>query len=400
MKKILFNSVIIATLLVFGLNNMVHSQAVSKKKTIYRRSSICTLMLDNVRMLNDLKVNSKNSELITESFIKSSVPDKFNNHNLSIRTIPVEASKGKRSKNALRQVDLELTDVNNFFEANHVARDLVAKWFNRSETGGFDTRMLTERGNYNATASDIEIAEMSKRGLAILGDAGEELIKNTFVIVNTFEYLDKNKADVTTKMITGSGFFVFIKTYLFQLDWNEETERTFYNDYWCDNKTVTHLKRQAFDESKLFQLKYLGFSFTTLTSRASYRTKDTQETLIDRATVKAIDEIVVKLQKKYDDFKTKAPLYSSEPITAMIGLKEGLSEKSMFDVLEQEVDDKGRTKYKVVGAIKVDDSHPIWDNRYGAREENPDTTTDRTYFKKVSGNDFYPGMLIVQKKGK
>ena len=33
-------------------------------------------------------------------------------------------------------------------------------------------------------------------------------------------------------------------------------------------------------------------------------------------------------------------------------------------------------------------------------EENPNSTDDKTYFKKVSGKDFYPGMLIVQKKGK
>ena len=59
-----------------------------------------------------------------------------------------------------------------------------------------------------------------------------------------------------------------------------------------------------------------------------------------------------------------------------------------------------KTKYVPVGVIRVDTSQPIWDNRYGADEENPNSTTDRTYFKKVSGKDLYPGMLIVQKKGK
>jgi hypothetical protein len=64
------------------------------------------------------------------------------------------------------------------------------------------------------------------------------------------------------------------------------------------------------------------------------------------------------------------------------------------------LDDFYKTKYEVVGSIKVDTSYPIWDNRYGADEENQNSTVDKTYFKKVSGKDFYPGMLIVQKKGK
>ena len=122
--------------------------------------------------------------------------------------------------------------------------------------------------------------------------------------------------------------------------------------------------------------------------------------MIERATNKAIDAVIVKLQKEHDEFKTKTPLFSGEPITAKIGLKEGISEDSKFDVMEQQQDADGKTKYVSVGTVKVDSKFPIWDNRYGAADENPDSTTDKTYFKKVSGKEFFPGMLIVQKKGK
>ena len=63
-------------------------------------------------------------------------------------------------------------------------------------------------------------------------------------------------------------------------------------------------------------------------------------------------------------------------------------------------DENGKTQYVKVGVVKVDSKYPIWDNTYGAQEENPNSTVDRTYFKKVSGKDFFPGMLLVQKKGK
>lgn len=122
--------------------------------------------------------------------------------------------------------------------------------------------------------------------------------------------------------------------------------------------------------------------------------------MIERATIKAIDRVIVKLQKNHDQFKTKTPLHTVDPLTAKVGLKEGITKKSTFDVLEQVEDENGKTQYVKVGIVKVDSKYPIWDNTYGAQEENPNSTVDRTYFKKVSGKDFFPGMLLVQKKGK
>lgn len=116
--------------------------------------------------------------------------------------------------------------------------------------------------------------------------------------------------------------------------------------------------------------------------------------------MKAMDAVIIKIQKNHEEFKTKTPLFTGEPITATIGVKEGLSEKSKFAVLEQRQDKNGKTEYVEVGAIKVDTSYPIWDNRYVAEKENPDTKVDKTCFKKISSKEFYLSMLIVQKKGK
>jgi hypothetical protein len=200
--------------------------------------------------------------------------------------------------------------------------------------------------------------------------------------------------------VAGKGYVVKTTAHLYRLVWDEETAAIFYNDYWADDKTITPEKKKAFEESKFFKLEYIGSDTSWADVQSSVFTKKTEEELIERATVKAVDAVIVKLQKNHDEFKTKTPLFSGEPISAKIGLKEGLTDKSKFDVLEQVLNKEGKTEYVVVGTIKVDDKLPIWDNRYGADEENPNSTEDRTYFKKVSGKDFYPGMLIVQKKGK
>ena len=45
------------------------------------------------------------------------------------------------------------------------------------------------RDRYNASEMDAKVALQTKRGLALLADAGEELIQNTFVLVSDFKYM-------------------------------------------------------------------------------------------------------------------------------------------------------------------------------------------------------------------
>lgn len=393
-----------------GFHTLVQAQTEATNPVVkYRRSSLYTLMIDDQ--------SRPYANVIRASFEKGPIPEKFNNHNLGNRVIPTSNAKD------------ESANITAFLEANHVARDVVAKWFNRSAKGGFNMDLIAERGKYDAGALDIAKAKASQRGLEALADAGEELIKNTFILVNDYNYVSKEEVakkasgwldaigsvaesaglgDVATTTtltsaavtVAGKGYVVKTNAHLYRLVWDDETAAIFYNDYWADDKSITPEKKKAFDESTIFKLQYIGSDTSWADVQSSVFTKKTEEELIEKATVKAVDAVIVKLQKNHDEFKTKTPLFTGEPITAKIGLKEGLTDKSKFDVLEQIQDKDGKTKYEVVGSIKVDSSYPIWDNRYGADEENPNATNDRTYFKKISGKEFYPGMLIIQKKGK
>ncbi|GEP49671.1 hypothetical protein FNO01nite_03430 [Flavobacterium noncentrifugens] len=400
------------TLLGLTLLAAVQIHAQSKNPEIdskYRRSSLYKMMIDD---------NSRSyADVIRNSFLNGPDQEKFNNHNLGLRTIPATDAKD------------ESANIITFMEANNIARDVVAKWFDRSAKGGFDMELIKKRGSYDASVLDIAKAKSSKRGLDMLSDAGEDLIKNTFILVNDFKYVSKEEvakkaggfmslagnigaaagvsganemASNATEAVNvaGKGYVVKTTAHLFRLVWNEETAAIFYNDYWADDKTITPERKKAFDDSKIFKLEYIGSDVSWADVQSSSFSQKTNEQLIERATNKAIDAVIVKLQKEHDEFKTKTPLFTGEPITAKIGLKEGISDKSKFDVMEQQQDADGKTKYVVVGSIKIDDSFPIWDNRYGAADENPDNKTDKTYFKKVSGKEFFPGMLIVQKKGK
>jgi hypothetical protein len=184
------------------------------------------------------------------------------------------------------------------------------------------------------------------------------------------------------------GYSVWTTTYLYKLVWNDSVEAVFYQDLWMDKSNVDPKKKEAFDNSNLFKLEFVGDENATGLVLFSMKEKRTEDQIIEIATIRAIDAVYAKLQKKYDVFKPKVPLFSGDPITAKIGMKEGLEGGEKFDVLEQTVNEKtGLTEYVSKGTITVD-KDLIWDNRYNAGEapvaaegETPKPVLEFTTFK-------------------
>ena len=156
----------------------------------------------------------------------------------------------------------------------------------------------------------------------------------------------------------------------------------------------------------MFKLEFVGDESASGLILFSLKEKRTEAQIITLTTKRIIDNVYAKLQKKYDVFKTKTPLYTGYPITAKIGLKEGLEGGEKFDVLEQNIDPKtGVSTFKSIGTIKVD-KDSIWDNTYTEGEtpiaepiaegKEVKPIIDRTTFD--GGKKFYSGLLIKQIK--
>ena len=369
----------------------------------YRRSSLYTMIIPG-------GAKEEHSDTIQLSYIAAPLPDKFNNHNLTNRVATTGMDEEK-------QVTQYLAD-------NHVARDMVAKWFNRNANGSFNMNMIADRGAYDATQMDVTVAKSSQRGTAMLSDAGEELIGNTFVLVTRFKFIkiDEqakkaakaskflisiagaatgtnvtaiNKAvDMTADMMNGFG--VQAHSYLYQLEWNDSVAAVFYNQYWTDSAHLDPAKKAAFDNSNIFKLKFVGEDKARQPLFTTKFDKRTKAELIGDATTGAAAKVIVVLQRKHQEFRTKTPIFSVGPIVAKIGMKEGLGPKEKnpkFEVLEQVIDDKGRTKYKRVAVVKVDKKH-IWDNRH-VETDGVTGNNDGTIFT-GAGKNVFPGMLLKQ----
>ena len=381
----------------------------------YRRSSIYSVLVNHT----DQQFASE----IKEAFLQIPVPDKFNDHNLSVKVLNLD----KKLSGASSEKENPL--ITEFLNNNKVASRLVGRWFNRDFfTGQCNMELVKERGLYNATEFDKQLASRSARGMAMLQDAGEDLIGNTFVLVNDIRYVDKNKGAKTASSIlkvfgsiaaayTGTniddltdnigdmvetikGFKVKINTFLYKLEWSDDIATQFYQDQYGAVPDPT--KKANFDAARgNYKLKYVGkVESSGGTTSFLGINEDQPVVMVRKACQRAIDENVVDLQRNYEEFRTKSPLVSVEPITAFVGMKEGVTAKSKFEVLEVVELENGKHKYNRVGVIQPIENL-IWDNRFMAVEEGAQgATLGFTTFRKVSGKDFSKGMLIREMTNK
>ncbi len=373
----------------------------------YRRSSLCSILVKHTEQ--------KFADSIANQFLHIKIPETYNDHNLSVQVVSVN-----------RKGDYDKT-IDRFITDNKIASRLVAKWFDRDVyTGACTMNLVKKRGVLDASVQDYEEAAASARGFADIQDAGEELIPNTYLLMNEVNYVDKakrssfwgglaavagglmsaytgndvyqNLGNATNAIVSSiKGFSVKIHSRLYRLVWDEETANMFYSQHYTDEKNLDAAKKSAFERDRdKYRLVYVG-DIVSKGSRTSFLGIKEEEPhkMIRKATARAIDENIADLGKKYEQFRVKIPITTVEPtITAPIGLREGMTPQSKYEVLERQMDDNGRIKYKRVGVVKPVASK-IWDNRFMAKEEGAfGTNFGCTTFVRVSGKKPSPGDLI------
>ena len=441
MKK----SSIAFSLLIFSISSFAQTQ--DKPIDVkYRRSSLHTMVVESDKF--------PQKEVVLKAFNNAPFPDKYNEHTIGDKSFdPAKYPLTAEEKATIYKpsqmgallasaADIKVDSVakelpyriQKYLAKEKIANKLVAKWFNRQADGSFDYNLIADRGVFNASFSETKAAQKSSDGIALLKTAGFELIGNTFVVINKFKFYpnepiaaairDVAKAELAKsgkpQMLlntaykgldavyekTKEGYSIFATSYLYKLVWDDAVSTKFFPDLYMEKAAIDPKKKAAFDKSDLFKLEFVGDESASGLVTFSLKEKRTEEQIITLSTTRIIDNVYAKLQKKYDVFKTKTPLYTGDPITAKIGKKEGLEGGERFEVLEQIIDPKtGVATYKNVGIIKVD-KDLIWDNTFtdgiapvadpAADGKNAKPVIDRTTFE--GGKKFFSGMLIRQIK--
>ena len=376
MKKVVLSGFCLLFVLFSALPVQAQHRLADGAETQYRRSSLYSFLIAHPQ--------AKYASQIDYVYLGLPTPDKYEDHNLNVRRVEALSARA-----------VQPYEITAFLQGNQVARRLVAKWFNRDADGVFNVDLVADRGNYNASEMDVVEARMTKRGLAMLSDAGEELIGNTFVTVNDIVYIDKEQRaqlasailqivaqaalvataaadDDDTEAIAGAiagtaalgsiiadnlaGFKVKVTTHLYQLVWNDSIANLFYSDYWVDENTpeAERLRRKAlFEQSDLFTLKYLG-KYKVKSEKTVMKGVHSNEDIIRKVCARAMDRNIVGLQKKFEAFKVKTPVIAVEngKVVAKVGKKEGLKPSTKFEVLQPVEREDGRMVYRRVGVVE------------------------------------------------
>lgn len=389
----------------------------------YRRSSMTMVLIED----EDL---GKSKDLVIKSYNSYPFPDKYNKHEIADKKFDAAAIKLtdaeflaagfykdtfrtpmdflKAAKYPLRPLrylkdssavqgpnknELLQLKLQKYISQKNIARQMFDTWFNR-KGNDLNLEVISKRGMYSASAEKVEESKDATLKVDFLMDF--ELIANTYTVFNKLNFFanepvaalarDLAKAETEKKMAsmpeamrkkaldqldtvyerTKEGYTVICTSFLYQLEWNKEVAEKFQN-YFLNNENVEN-RGAIWDTTSLFKIKFVGKSVTSSIVTFKIGERRTEEQLIDIQIKRAIDNSLARLQKNHVQFRPVAPVASVNPLTARIGLKEGLEAGQTYEILKVQ-EENGIAKYVSVGKVKVDKKFPIFDNRYGADDE-------------------------------
>ena len=390
---------------------------------------------------------------IYKAFDSLPIPDKYDDHTIEgMRVINNRTVGGIQKRDSgyykavfghqlnEKEVLANAQYTEDLLNRQEMGKKMVAKWFGLSghdvNDATFNTELIQTRGQYNASDVDVALALQTTRGLATLSDAGEELLGQTFVLVNDVTYTTAEQDAAVAKMTMGivggvfdvftggsagrelakvggeiadsfTGFNVKTHSYLYQLVWNDSIAAIFYTQHYTGQPDSS--KIEAFLKDKTtYRLKYVAHEYE-FDKKAVLKGEYERTELVRTICARSMDKNIVALAKQYEDFKVKTPVYSVltnekgkiEGYAAKIGMKEGINENSKFQVIQRLQDpNTGKTTYKYIATVKPKKGL-IWDNRYNAVLEKADgATLPYTTFVKTGGGEILPGMLLIEGKYK
>jgi hypothetical protein len=450
-RTVLCLVLLLITISLFAQNNVSQSAPELQK---YQRSALTRILLQGTNLIEDKsKLDDDDAridnspEAIRKLWNEYPFPELYDKHDIENSNITVISNlnsqdifNARKNKNQLKDAEKTLPKIEQELKNKRIAHQVVKRWFSSEDGQKFwDPGTIEKRGFYNASELDAQIAKQDVRGRAKLTDAADDLINNSFVTVtDLLVYANKPIADMyitmaksfedeskklsakstsnaMEQMVNSStalgflttasglrisaaaimdGYTVISKTYLFKLKWNEEIQAEFYR-IWPN-------KDNASFEKMDFELEFVGFQLNeTVINRGAFNKSANRnpEVVIKQAVVRNIDEAFAKLQQENDVFKPSVPVHATSPLSAKIGMKEGLRGGEKFVVLQKIQDPTtGKLTYKKMGGVTVDKTH-VWDNRYNAGEDLKSESGEKikeTYF--IGGKGVVPGMTLKQKK--
>lgn len=400
-RSVSLSCLFLLAILAFGQNVPQTGKKVknSSPATHYDRVALTYMLLDFG--------SSNYYSMLNQAFEKVKVDDKYDDNTIKQPFLPTPVTRDETINSFafnLNAADNVSTKIKDALVKNHSSNAVVAKWFSRKEDGSFGVELLQKRGLYNATDADVMAANASKIGQAKLMDAGEQLLGNSFIIVldvndlidmeEAYNRLQKNSK--TTISRVKNGFKATVSAYIYKLNFNDTINAAFWTDMWANSTDADLAQRKARFDTYNFPVTYISRS-TSMIEASQYnagqalspKIQATREELLLKLLQDGITSNLNTIESNVEEFKVKASVFSTHPIEAKIGKKEGLKTDQRYFVYEMEQDNQGNITAKRKGVIRA--TKHITDNRTVATGQ---TKTSRFY--QVAGRRIDDGMLLQQ----
>ncbi len=347
----------------------------------YYRPSITYLVLDNAS-------HRYNTQMLS-SFKDISINGKFDDHRLD-NFFSLKLNSNGADRNTINQLLIN----------ENIAKKVISKWYNKQPNGSFSMDYIAKRGLYNASDYDVMRAKAGARGTAQLEDAGEELIKKSYIAAFDFSSIETwedyyNRVDAQNERIARQrkekfrptlrsqvGFRGSAQVYLYKVVWTDSLQQVFYENAW---------NNPSFFDKMTIPIQYQETAFVTNLDgsqpkfNAIYSDKQLASMLQNDASESALRQFAAQDRS----LRVKTSIFETRPLSAKVGLKEDVKIDQRFFVYElvQGNDDKKVPHYK--GVIRA--TKKITDNRNDATGNSVPTR-----FYQEAGHKLYKGMLIEQ----
>jgi len=296
---------------------------------------------------------------VIEQMVANGISAKFNDNSVSRNAIPLsknEAVSEKKLTNLLQ---------------SQISREIAKIWFPfDSKNNEYSRKVMFDRGLDAATYQDVQTAGAAFRQKDLLRDAGKLLISRSYIVVyDVFNIRQERERKAKI-------YIADCDVYLYKLDWAEAHYAALFTE---PNNTNPNYINQ------------LDFPVIHITKEALRNIKVSEpdewsdNEVLSHFAQEIVKQAELKLSQVNEDFQVQRSIYSTSPIRARIGFKEGLATDQRYFVYEQVQTASGEIKWKRRGTVRA--------NKV-AKNQKDNALTSRFY--QISGGKLMAGMNLVQ----
>lgn len=384
-KSLLVNLV----LLLFCIVKVGYSQS-------YSRPSITPIFLNYKAGPN--YSNSANSIVLLDKFDNNFFGQNFINIDIEMETpsqVALKALRGEllaareaKNENLEKSINTQIKELEPIFEKEIAIRNakvLSALQDNKiankilsslliDDSKSMSLEKLSKRAEYNASDSEVMVANNSESKMSAIRDNGLNLLNNIHIILVDTESITQREVKDSGPIVTYSGV-----AYLYKLNID-----TLFKTGEFDKLVFTEPDAKKFNDFQNYQfttdlLKKSGFSVDLpLTGNVSAP----NASLI----FQGIEEY---FSSNHEPFIVKASVFEVSPISSKIGNKESLKIDHLYRVSQTVQNRKGEINDKTVGWVRV--------KKVANNKKVADGKTEPSLFYKTFSKDVDPGMKLTHK---